>query len=189
MRRLAVIGVIAAVLPVAACGAGSERKAGGSTAASTASQNPAPPKSSAANAKQLNACELLSTAEVAAFLKAPSVQIDSLNSGKNQNTNVDFCSWFVKAGESEGVMLKLRRAASSEETPVALIAARGDEDFPSPPQPTSIAGVGDEALYRDYADGKGGTVIVRRGPAVVTLIGSASKETLVAMAKLVVQRL
>lgn len=47
------------------------------------------------------ACELLSMAEVAGFLRVAAVQVDSLNSGMNDLANVDVCSWFVHAGESQ----------------------------------------------------------------------------------------
>ena len=135
------------------------------------------------------ACELLSTAEVAAFLRVPAVQIDSLNSGMNELTKVDFCSWFVHPGESQGVMLKLRRAASPDEVPPAFIAAKVDEEMSPPAEPASIPGVGEEALYLPYADGTGGTIVVRQRASVVTLIGSASKETLASMARKVLPRL
>jgi hypothetical protein len=140
-------------------------------------------------AKPRTACELLSAAEVAAFLKVPLVHIDSLNSGMNEMTRVDFCNWYVKENQPEGVMLKLRRAPSADEAAVSFIAAKVDEEMSPPAKTTAIPGVGDEALYQPYADGKGGTVVVRKGASVVSIIGSPSRETLVAMAKAMVPRL
>ncbi|MGH7498810.1 MAG: hypothetical protein ACREL3_08170 [Gemmatimonadales bacterium] len=133
------------------------------------------------------ACEILSTTEVARFLRTPAVRIDSINSGMNEMTKVDVCSWYVREGESEGVMLKLRHG-DSPDGGVAMLAARVDEGFPAPAEPVSVAGVGDEAQYLPYPDGRGGTIIVRKGADVATLIGSAPKETLVSMAKVVVSR-
>jgi hypothetical protein len=135
------------------------------------------------------ACELLSMAEVAAFLRVPAVQIDSLNSGMNELTKVDVCSWFVHAGENQGVMLKLRRAPSADEVLPSFSAAEVDEQMSPPAEPTSIPGIGEEALYLAYADGTGGTIVVRQRATVVTIIGSASKEMLAAMAKKVLPRL
>lgn len=154
------------------------------------SQGPtASPDGVASAGDQRTACELLSTAEVAAFLGVPAVQIDSLNSGKNEFTNVDFCSWFVRAGESQGVMLKLRRAGSPDGVLPAFVAAKVDEELSPPAKPASIAGVGEEALYLPYADATGGTIVVRQHASVVTIIGSASKETLASMARKVLPRL
>ena len=100
-----------------------------------------------------------------------------------------FCSRYVKEGQSEGLLVKLRRRASRDEAPVAMIAARVDEGFSGQRLPEAIPGVGEEAQYLRYPDGKGGTIIVRQGTTVVTLTGSPAKATLVTMAKLVVPRL
>ena len=124
------------------------------------------PALSAANPNPPTACELLSAAEVARFLSAPSVRIDSINSGNNELTHVDFCSWYVKEGQSEGLMVKLRRRASRDEAPVAMIAARLDDGFSGQRLPEAIPGVGEEAQYLGYPDGKGGTIIVRQGTSV-----------------------
>jgi len=158
----------------------------GTAAALTAVTSPAIP---AANPNPRTACELLSAAEVAQFLGAPSVRIDSINSGNNQLTQVDFCSWYVKEGQSEGLQVKLRRRPSRDEAPVAMIAARVDDGFSDQRPAEAIPGIGEEAQYLGYPDGQGGTIIVRQGTSVVTLTGSPAKATLVAMAKLVAPRL
>ena len=153
----------------------------------------APPASAAAGAFAPvvpgAACDLLSMAEVAGFLRVAAVQIDSLNSGMNDFTKVDLCSWFVHAGESQGVMLKVRQATPPDEVLAAFSAAKVDEELNPPAELVSIPGLGDEAQYLSYADGTGGTIVVRQRASVVTLIGSASKETLAAMARKVLSRL
>jgi hypothetical protein len=135
------------------------------------------------------ACELLSVAEVASFLRVPAVLIDSLNSGMNGYTKVDLCSWYVHAGESEGVIVKLRRAASSDAVLSVFTAAKVDEEMSPPAEPAPVPGVGEEALYLPYADGTGGTIVVREHESVVTISGSVSKETLASMARKVLPRL
>ena len=147
------------------------------------------PKHSAPNVKPLTACQLVTAAEVAGLLKVPAVHIDSISSGKNEMLNVDLCSWYVREGESEGVMLKLRRAPSSDKVPVAFIAAKIEPEFSEPAKPVSITGVGQEAVYVAYRDGQGGTIVFRQRLAVVTITGSPAKETLVGMAKAIVPRL
>ena len=107
----------------------------------------------------------------------------------NEMLNVDLCSWYVTEGESEGVMLKLRRRPSSDEVPVAFSAAKLEPEFGAPAKPVSIAGVGQEAVYVAYQDGQDGTIVFRQRLSVVTSTGSPSKETLVSMAKVIVPRL
>jgi hypothetical protein len=144
--------------------------------------------------KGLTACELLTPGEIAGFLKAPQVKKDEVNSGKNEMTKVDFCNWYVKEGSSEGVEITLRRAESADEGAAMLIfsAAKGDaveHDVERDRKAQPISGVGDEAIYSPYPVGDGGSVALRAGSSAVTITGSASKETLVAMAKLIAQRL
>lgn len=101
--------------------------------------------------KPRTACELLSAAEIATSLGAPAGRIDSINSGTNETTHVDYCSWYVKEGASEGVMVKLRRAPSAGDAPTAMLAARIDEGI-SGDEATLVAGVGEEAQYLPYPD-------------------------------------
>jgi hypothetical protein len=138
--------------------------------------------------KPPTAGELFSTAEVAKFLAAPAVQIDSINSGKNELTGVDFCSYFVTEKDPRGVMLKLRRGASADDAMLSMISARAEDEFVER-KPEVLAGIGDEAQYLDYSDGRGGTIIVRSGPNVVTFTGTISKATGIAIARLAVPRL
>jgi hypothetical protein len=137
---------------------------------------------------QPRACELFSAAEVAAFLSAPAAQIDSVDSGFNENTHADLCNWYVHKGSPQGLTFKVRRAQSADETAVILLAARLDENLTlDHAQP--IHSLGDEALYLPYPDGTGGTLIVRKATAVLTIIGSVKRDTLVAIAAKAIARL
>jgi hypothetical protein len=147
-----------------------------------------------AGLKGQTACELLTPGEIAGFLKAPQVKKDEVNSGKNEMTKVDFCNWYIKEGSSEGVEITLRRAESADEGAALVIfsAAKGDaveHDVERDRKAEPISGVGDEAIYSPYPVGNGGNIAFRAGSSAVTITGSASKETLVSMAKLIAQRL
>lgn len=186
MRRALVVQVIAFAAAVACTGAGQTpgREAEGRPATV---QPDLAATQSAPKTTPLTACELLSAAEIAASLQVPAVRIDPLNSGRNEMTHVDLCSWYVAEGKNDGVMVKLRQAPSAGEVQVSFIAARLDIDSSVPP--ARIPGVGDEALYAPYPDGAGGTIVFRSGVRAVTIIGSVPKDVLVSMAKLAVPRL
>ena len=156
-----------------------------------------PTTAAAANAasgpKAQTACEVLTPAEVANFLKVPEVRKDDLNSGKNQFTGVDLCNWYVKEGSPEGIGVTLRTAASDDEggRMTAFSSAKGDavEHEVKRSQEAQKVAVGDEAVYSPYPVPPGGSIVVRVGPVVVTMTGSASKDVLVEMAKLAAQRI
>ncbi|HXF95773.1 MAG TPA: hypothetical protein VNI61_06680 [Gemmatimonadales bacterium] len=136
------------------------------------------------------ACELLSLAEVAGVMGAPRAFIDSLNSGPNEMTGAQLCSWYVKEGSSEGVMLKLFRGATQDQAMTLWYGVRADGDWQmSKVEPVPIAGVGDEALYRPYPVGPGGSLIARKGLHVFLLTGSPSRDGLAALGKRVAGRL
>jgi hypothetical protein len=140
------------------------------------------------------ACELLTANEIATLLKAPAVQKDEINSGKNEMTGVDICNWYVRKNSSEGIEVRLRLAGSDDEGALALAfsAAKADaveHDFERSQKAQPVSGVGDEAVYSAYPVGPGGSLVFRVGPNVVTLTGSASRETLVSMATIVAHRL
>lgn len=153
--------------------------------------NAAVPEAGAAAATPVTsaaaACELLTAAEVAGFLRVPAVYVDSIESGFNETTRVDLCSWYVTKGESDGVMVKLRRSASADEVLVQFAAAKIDAGFRDAPEPAS--GIGDEALYGPYPDRTGGTIVFRKGASAVTILGSLSKETLISAAKAALPRI
>jgi hypothetical protein len=187
MRLLMVIAVVA-VMPVVACNQKSDTSSPSDERQKTAASK------SPSGSKAQNACELLTPTEIAGFLKVPAVKKDELNSGKNEMTKVDFCNWYVKEGSSEGVELRLRRGESSDEGSAMLVfsAAKGDaveHDSERSRNAESLTGVGDQAIYSPYPDGKGGNIALGAGSSAVTITGSASKDTLVAMAKLVASRL
>jgi hypothetical protein len=86
------------------------------------------------------------------------------------------------------VAVKLRRAKSPEETAILMSAARVDEEM-TLDRAQAVPGLGDEAQYAGHPDGKGGTILVRKGASVVTITGSISKPTAIAMAKAALARL
>lgn len=174
---------------VTACNQGSKSNQPASTGNSgqkaAGSQAPSGPKAQ-------NACELLTAGEIAGFLKVAAVKKDEINSGKNATTKVDFCNWYVKEGSSEGVEVRLRRGESADAGMVVYSAAKGDaveNDAERSRKAEPLAGIGDEAIYAPYPDGKGGNIALRVGSSAATITGSASKDLLIAMARLAARRL
>lgn len=143
--------------------------------------------------KVQTACEVFAPAEIASFLKVPEVRKDDLNSGKNQFTGVDLCNWYVKEGSPEGIGVTLRTAAPDDEggRMSAFSAAKGDavEHDVKRSQDAQTVAAGDEAVYSPYAVPPGGSIVVRVGSTIVTMTGTAPKDTLLAMAKLAAERM
>src|SRR6185436_856444 len=111
----------------------------------------AAPANGASGPKAQTACEVLTPAEVANFLKVPEVRKDDLNSGKNQFTGVDLCNWYVKEGSPEGIGVTLRTAMSDDEggRMTAYSSAKGDaleHDVKRSLEAQRVP-VGDEAVY------------------------------------------
>jgi hypothetical protein len=188
MRSLAVVLALLVIL-VTAC---NQTSKDGSSAANSGQKAASSQASSGPKAQ--SACELLTPGEIAGFLKVPEVKKDELESGKNEMTKVDLCNWYVKKNSNEGVQLMLRRAESSDEGSRMLVfsSAKGDaveHDAERDRKAEKLNGVGDEAIYSPYPVGPGGTIAMRVGSSAVTIIGSASRENLIAMAKLAAQRM
>jgi hypothetical protein len=177
---------LALLLALAAAGCGSgDRPASGEPAppAATGSTAAAP----ASPITPATACGVLSAAEIAAALKVTAVAKDDVNSGRNELNKVDTCSWFVKKGQPEGVMVKVRYAPTPEAGPTAFLG--GKLDIQSINAAVDVPNLGAEAVYAPYADGRGGTLLFRQGQTVVTLIGSPSRETLVDLARIALPRM
>ena len=144
--------------------------------------------------KAQSACELLTPTEIAGFLKVSEVKKDDVESGKNEMTKVDICNWYVKKNSNDGVEFLLRRAESDDEGSRMLVfsSAKGDaveHDAERDRKAEKLSGVGDEAIYSPYPMGKGGTIAMRVGSSAVTIIGSASREDLISMAKVMAPRM
>lgn len=186
MRTLMAASTLALV--ASACSSGET----GSTPASAppAAESPA---ANATIAKAKTACDVLTPAEVASFLKVPDVRKDDLNSGRNQFTGVDLCNWYVKEGSPEGLGVTLRQATSDDDGGrlSAFSAAKGDavEHDVKRSQDAQPVAVGDQAVYSPFAVPPGGSIVVRVGSVVVTMTGSASKDVFIAMAKLASERM
>lgn len=98
---------------------------------------------------------------------------------------MDLCNWYVKEKSPEGVGLTLRRADSDDEGSRMLVfsSAKGDaveHDVERDRKAEKLSGVGDEAIYSPYPDGKGGSVAMRLGASAVTITGSASRDDMIA---------
>jgi len=146
--------------------------------------------------KAQTACELLTASEIAGILKTPQVMKDELDSRKNEFTKIDFCYWWPKGkvnpDRDERIELSLRRAESADEGSLLLLfsAAKGDaveHDIQRDQAAQPVPGVGDEAIYSPFPDG--GSIALRVGTSAVTISGLLTKDQLVAMAKLMANRL
>jgi hypothetical protein len=142
----------------------------------------------AARATPPGPCEILPPVDVATLLAVPSVQLDSVNTGTNELTGVELCSWYVDPRDPRGVTVKLRRAKSADETEAVLAGARIDEQL-TLDKMEAVRGLGDGAHYADWADGSGGTVIARRGSVVLTITGTVKRAAVLAAANQALGRL
>lgn len=188
--RLALV-LIAIVVVAAGCTRANQGP--GSSATSNMKNATTANNSSGVQPRAQSACELLTATEIAGFLKAPAVKKDELNSGKNEMTGVDRCNWYVREGSNEGIELRVRRAESGEGSELLVFsAAKGDaveHDVKRDREAEPLLGVGDEAVYSPYPVGPGGSIALRVGRRAVTIAGSASKDSLIAAAKLAAGRL
>jgi len=144
--------------------------------------------SAAGQTKVKSACDLVTATELAGFLKVAEVKKDDINSGLNDLTKVDICTWDVKDGHNGGVEVRLHRAMSGDdEALVAFSAAKSDAlDFG---QPQPVSGIGVEAVFRPSADGNFNAISFRAGAGAVTIKSSGSKDALISMATLAARRM
>src|SRR5262245_4122651 len=140
-----------------------------------------------------NACELLTPAEIAKVLNVAEVKKDDIKSGEHVMTHVDICNWFVKEGSDEGIEVRLYPAKVFHGSAlVASIGAKGEavgHDHTRDQQAHRVTGVGDEAIYSPNPVGKGGGIALRTPTGAVSIVGFASKEGFVALAKLAASRM
>jgi hypothetical protein len=133
-------------------------------------------------------CEVLPAVEVAKLLAVATVELDSVNTGTNELTGVELCSWYVDPRDPRGVTVKLRRATSADDSEALLAGARIDEQV-TLDKMEAVTGLGDDAHYADWADGSGGTLIARRGSVVLTITGTVKMADAVTAAKQALSRL
>jgi hypothetical protein len=129
-------------------------------------------------------CELLTLEEVGRAAGAPAA-IDPSASGPDDRGG-DNCVW--KARGQVVVETRVERLASPQRAQVAFGHAR-TEAFGPRPAPAPVAGLGDEALYRDFERVKGGALVIRRGTVVVGMSGVLPRDALVGLARLLLPRL
>jgi hypothetical protein len=102
------------------------------------------------------ACELLSLDEVGRIAGAR-VAIDPSASGEDDRGGEN-CVW--KVGGQVVLEMRIQRSASPQQAQLAFARTRS-ETFGTRPEPAKVAGVGDEALYRDFEHVNGGALMVR----------------------------
>lgn len=130
------------------------------------------------------ACQLLTSAEVK-MVVGVAVTIDPSQSGPGEGDG-DFCAWKTPDGHFVilGVYRKASAAAAHAEYAAQLVSA-----FGGGPAAKSIAGVGDEAQYRNYTGHlKGGVVVVRAGAVVFTLEGPMEQAAILGLSNVVLAR-
>lgn len=137
-------------------------------------------------AMALPACQVLTIANVQSVVGAP-VTVDPDQSGPGDDAGSDFCAW--KTPDGRFVILGIHPKASVAAAR-AEYAARLVEAFGGGPAAQTVAGVGDEAQYRNYVgDLKGGVVVVRAGLVVFTLEGPMSRAAVLGLSNLVLARI
>jgi hypothetical protein len=146
-----------------------------------------------AQTKAKNACELLTPAEIAKGLSVAAVKKDEVNSGEHVMGHVDICSWYVKENSPEGLEVRWWRAKPGPGEPLAeFSAAKGhafEHDSARSEKAQQLTGVGAEAVYGPFPDGTGGSLALRTARGAAALVGTASKDSLVALAKLAAARM
>lgn len=148
------------------------------------------------------ACQLLSLEEVAKFAGSGPLEIEPTTSGPGDGESSS-CTWQPKGVKNASAVAiltienldvpdqveKMMGSPPAEGRVKTHFRLRKIQTFSNPPEPTAISGLGDEALYRDFENAKGGALLVRRAAMAVTFSGSARRDTYVGLAKLVLQRL
>jgi hypothetical protein len=115
------------------------------------------------------------------------VTIDASQSGPGDDAGSDFCAWKTPQGRFVilGIHTKASAAAARAEYGARLVEAFGGGPAAKP-----IAGVGDEAQYRNYVGGlQGGVVVVRAGLVVFTLEGPMERAAILGLSNLVLARI
>jgi hypothetical protein len=136
-------------------------------------------------AKVRPACELVTPGEVAAIAHAGAVEVDTSASGPTDDgTGADACSWRPKG--DKGTLLEM--GVQEADDIAAAFSARKLETFGHSTPPAAVPGLGDEALYRDFEHAKGGALLLRKGKRIFWCSGVVSRDSYVALAKLVLQR-
>jgi hypothetical protein len=106
---------------------------------------------------------------------------------------VDICNWYVRENSPQGVEIRWHRASAGDAEPLAeYSAAKGDafeHDSGRTQKAQAVPGVGVEAVYGPWPDGSGGSLALRGHNGAVAISGSATREALVALGKLVASRM
>jgi hypothetical protein len=137
--------------------------------------------------KTRSACSLLTTDEVKGVAASESPRLIDEASGLNVAETDDFCVWRGKSSQDPLVQLVVKVPPGAN-APLVFTVTGGDF-FGGGPKPAAVSGLGNEALYRDFVKGRGGTVVVRKGTTVFSITGLLSKDVLVGLARLVAGRL
>lgn len=136
-------------------------------------------------AKVRPACGLVTTDEIATLAHAGAVEVDTSASGPiDDGTGADACSWRLKG--SKGTLIEM--GVQESDDIVAAFSTRKVETFGDSSPPEVIPGLGDEALYRGFEHAKGGALLLRQGKRIFWCSGVVSKDSYIALAKLVLKR-
>jgi hypothetical protein len=130
------------------------------------------------------ACEVLTVADVSSAVGAP-LKVEADASGPD-DLNRENCVW------SDGkvtVAFQAQRVKDRLTRNMQWAAVRGNA-FGNMDAGTPVAGVGEEAFYRDWTGGaKGGAIVALKAEIIWVLSGNVSRDALVALTKTAGSRL
>lgn len=131
------------------------------------------------------ACDMLTETEIVKVLGGK-VSIDKGQSGPDDRGG-DNCVW---TGPNNGIILIRLQPVADKVQVQARYKGSLEEAYSGGRAPEPLAGVGDEAKYRDYAGKlKGGVIVGRKGQALFVVEGSASRDALAALAGVLISRM
>ena len=132
-----------------------------------------------------SACDTLTLAEIGKVLGGK-VVIDQSQSGPDDRSG-DNCVW---TGPNKSIILiRVQPVADKNQVQTKYKEAL-EQAYSGGRAPEALAGVGDEAKYRDYSGNlKGGVIVGRKGQVLFVVEGSASRDALGALAGVLISRM
>lgn len=131
------------------------------------------------------ACALLTSDEVAKAV-GHAVTVDPHQSGGDANGG-DHCVWV--SGGAVAIELGVEPPTTDPSRAAGAYRELRDDAFGSGAAPAAVTGLGDEALYRDFEQVKGGAIVIRKGLVVLGLSGTQTKDAILSLARSAVGRL
>jgi hypothetical protein len=131
-----------------------------------------------------SACDTLAMTEIGKALNGKA-EIDRSQSGPDERGG-DNCVW---VGPDKGVILIRIQPVADKNLVARKYKRQLEEAYANGKSPESVAGVGDEAKYRDYVGNvKGGVIVGRKGQMIFTVEGSPARDVLGALANMMLSR-